>query len=247
MALADNCPQIGVAFLETASPAREPFAVDQEERDTACWIRSRSELGSRRSVLARRHIEIRLTVRRLDLASGQHLPPANTPPRNLARTSSRPTTPPSATSNTTTKSRPGDASPPQSRGSVGDRSVPPFKSYINFLSNTNDDWKADADEVIGYDDDDGDEFGLPSLSSMKRRTRRTQTTQDPNDSMTLLPGYGSSFADQRRYSNSADIAVERPTPSYPMPKKSEGKILRPQYKEILRGSSHRYGENSSHK
>lgn len=39
----------------------------------------------------------------------------------------------------------------------------------------------------------------------------------------------------RRFSNSADIAVERPLPTYPMPKKSEGKILRPQYKEILQG------------
>ncbi|PCD35132.1 hypothetical protein AU210_007718 [Fusarium oxysporum f. sp. radicis-cucumerinum] len=38
----------------------------------------------------------------------------------------------------------------------------------------------------------------------------------------------------RRYSNSADIAIERPAPTYPMPKKSEGKILRPQYKEILK-------------
>jgi TBC1 domain family member 2 len=90
--------------------------------------------------------------------------------------------------------------------------------------------------VIGYDDDDGDEFGLPSLSSMKRRTRKTQATQDGGDSMTLSPSYGGS-ADLRRYSNSADIAVERPAPSYPMPKKSEGKILRPQYKEILRGLS----------
>lgn len=35
-------------------------------------------------------------------------------------------------------------------------------------------------------------------------------------------------------SNSADIAIERPAPSYPVAKKSEGKILRPQYKEILR-------------
>src|SRR6185295_1181294 len=31
-----------------------------------------------------------------------------------------------------------------------------------------------------------------------------------------------------------DIAEERGIPTYPSPKKSEGKILRPQYKEILR-------------
>lgn len=156
-------------------------------------------------------------------------PTANTPSRNLNRSSSRPVTPPSASSNS--KTRPGDASPPQSRNSAGDRSAPPFKSYSSFLSNTNDDWKADADEMMGYDDDDGDEFGLPSLSNMKRKARRTQT-QNQGDSLGLPQG---SSSDPRRYSNSADIAVERPTPSYPMPKKSEGKILRPQYKEILRG------------
>lgn len=90
---------------------------------------------------------------------------------------------------------------------------------------------------MGYDDDDGDDFGLPSLSSMKRRARRRET-QDRGDPNSLSPALGSSWNDtpSRRYSNSADIAVERPAPSYPMPKKSEGKILRPQYKEILRGT-----------
>ncbi|KAL3952958.1 hypothetical protein ACCO45_012901 [Purpureocillium lilacinum] len=115
------------------------------------------------------------------------------------------------------------------------QSSPPFKSYINFLSNTNDDWKADEDEMLGYDDDDGDDFGLPSLSNMKRRSRRiaSQTTTDPS---ALSPALEGSFGSKsRRLSNSADIAIERPTPTYPMPKKSEGKILRPQYKEILRG------------
>lgn len=39
-------------------------------------------------------------------------------------------------------------------------------------------------------------------------------------------------------SGSADIAEERgATPTYPVPKKSEGKILRPQYKDILRGQT----------
>ena len=39
----------------------------------------------------------------------------------------------------------------------------------------------------------------------------------------------------RPRANSSDIAEERGVPSYALPKKSEGKILRPQYKEILRG------------
>jgi hypothetical protein len=119
----------------------------------------------------------------------------------------------------------------------GNRGSPPYKSYINFLSNTNDDWKADEDDMMGYEDDDGDDFGLPSLSSMKRRTKRI-ATQNRVESSTLSPsteGPPSGLL-TRRYSNSADIAVERPAPTYPMPKKSEGKILRPQYKEILKGT-----------
>ncbi|KAL6866029.1 GTPase-activating protein [Amphichorda felina] len=150
---------------------------------------------------------------------------------NLSKTSSHPDTPQSSSSQT--KARVSDASPPPRTS--GGPSSPPFKNYINFLSNTNDDWKADEDEMMGYDDDDGDDFGLPSLSSMKRRARRRET-QDKGDPNTLSPTLGSSWNDvsSRRYSNSADIAIERPAPSYPMPKKSEGKILRPQYKEILR-------------
>jgi hypothetical protein len=110
---------------------------------------------------------------------------------------------------------------------------------MNFLSNTNDDWKADADEMLGYEDDDGDDFGLPSLSNMKRRTRRiaSQNTADYN---ALSPSLEGSFGmSLRRNSNSADIAIERPAPTYPMPKKSEGKILRPQYKDILKGRAQR--------
>lgn len=108
---------------------------------------------------------------------------------------------------------------------------------MNFLSTTNDDWNADdAGEIYDYDDDDGDDFGLPSLSNMKRRTKRMQDAQtranagnQPSD----LDNYSGGFH-SRRFSNSADIAIERPTPSYPVAKKSEGKILRPQYKEILK-------------
>ena len=149
--------------------------------------------------------------------------------RNLsASSSSRPRTPPSSSSH---KMRNADSTPPVKPGP----NSPPFKSYINFLSNTNDDWKADEDEMMGYDDDDGDDFGLPSLSNMKRRTQR-RTTQNNSIGGGLSPLGETSFGGiQRRNSNSADIAVERPASSYPMPKKTEGKILRPQYKDILKG------------
>ena len=91
--------------------------------------------------------------------------------------------------------------------------------------------------MLDYEDDDGDDFGLPSLSNMKRRTRRMAAAQnkDPNGLSPELESAPFQGFHSRRFSNSADIAIERPAPSYPVPKKSEGKILRPQYKEILRG------------
>jgi TBC1 domain family member 2 len=72
---------------------------------------------------------------------------------------------------------------------------------------------------------------------MKRKTKKApERNTDPGR---LVPfGYslegGSGGFGSRRLSNSGDIAIERPAPSYPVAKKSEGKILRPQYKEILR-------------
>lgn len=91
--------------------------------------------------------------------------------------------------------------------------------------------------MMGYEDDDGDDFGLPSLSNMKRRTRRIAAQRgDSNGSLSPAPNGVSEGSHTRQFSNSADIAIERPTLSYPMPKKSEGKILRPQYKDILKGN-----------
>lgn len=115
---------------------------------------------------------------------------------------------------------------------------------MNFLSNTNDDWKADEeDDMMGYDDDDGDDFGLPSLSNTKRRTRKMAAQRKGPNGDALSPAFDGSSTGQgaRRYSNSGDIAIERPATTYPMPKKSEGKILRPQYKDILKGSLHQCG------
>ncbi|KAK4680374.1 GTPase-activating protein [Podospora pseudoanserina] len=141
---------------------------------------------------------------------------------NISGSGSRPRTPPSATSAL-------ERVPTQSPTTRTSKS-PPFKQYMNFLSSTNDDWTADeAEDMYDYESDDGDDFGLPSLSNMKRRTRKKaeQSRAHLDDG---LNGGGR----ERRYSNSEDIAIERPAASYPMPKKSEGKILRPQYKEILR-------------
>jgi hypothetical protein len=125
------------------------------------------------------------------------------------------------------------------------------------LSHTNNDWNAneeeDEDDEYGYEIDDGDDFGLPSVSSMRRKSKQAAA---PRQSSTgsgsgLSPwSYGAMGGGNqlgaRRLSNSADIAIERPAPSYPTTKKSEGKILRPQYKEILRGKSKQTHATISH-
>ena len=151
----------------------------------------------------------------------------------------RPRTPPSTSSY---KAR--SETPPLNRGQSSLTS-PPRRTYTDFLSHTNDDWKAenegddDDDDDYGYENDDGDDFGLPSIASMKRKTKKDPGLSMTGSANTLSP-FGPSLEANlgglgpRRYSNSADIAIERPTPSYPMAKKSEGKILRPQYKEILK-------------
>jgi hypothetical protein len=97
----------------------------------------------------------------------------------------------------------------------------------------------DDEEDDYYNDDDGDDFGLPSMSSMKRKTTKKSTGNTLAVGSGTTP-FGSALEGgfggfgPRRMSNSADIAIERPAPSYPAAKKGEGKILRPQYKEILR-------------
>ncbi|RMZ86998.1 hypothetical protein DV736_g5780, partial [Chaetothyriales sp. CBS 134916] len=81
-------------------------------------------------------------------------------------------------------------------------------------------------------DDDEDEFGLPSIESMrKRRDRKAQNASDLQGAsqgqapVPLPPHIGSA---------SSDIAEQRSSPSYPSAKRGEGKILRPQYKELLK-------------
>ena len=111
------------------------------------------------------------------------------------------------------------------------------------------DWSADEDEdeneVTGNVDyalnEDEDEFGLPSLGNARRAARRAggpsldlskHDRQIAHPDLSILDTAGISG---RPRANSSDIAEERGAPTYPVPRKSEGKILRPQYKEILRG------------
>ncbi|KAI8629985.1 RabGAP/TBC [Xylariaceae sp. FL1651] len=153
---------------------------------------------------------------------------------NVSGSSSRPKTPPSSSQ----KVRTSDVGPVQHKSSSS-LSSPPLKSYFSFLSTTNSDWNVedpDGEDEYGYEDDDGDDFGLPSLSNVKRRSRRMAAAQSAGLASQSQPTSlnTSRGFPQRRYSNSADIAIERPALVYPMPKKSEGKILRPQYKDILK-------------
>ncbi|KAL3424393.1 GTPase-activating protein gyp1 [Phlyctema vagabunda] len=152
--------------------------------------------------------------------------------------SGRPRTPPSSSS---FKGR--SETPPLGRASSGLAS-PPRRNYTDFMSKTNHDWNAededDDEDEYGYENDDGDDFGLPSISSMKRKSKKpSQTSNAANATGGLSPwsnglGTNATATTSRRWSNSADIAIERPAPSYPVAKKSEGKMLRPQYKEVLR-------------
>lgn len=101
-----------------------------------------------------------------------------------------------------------------------------------------DDDDDDDDDEIVYDDDE-DEFGLPSLASMRRKRSGLMKARsiNPSGSMGGNPSsLGFSLAaNNRQRANSSDIAEERGAPMYPTARKGEGKILRPQYKDILQG------------
>lgn len=123
------------------------------------------------------------------------------------------------------------------------------------MSQTNSDWNTghddedddenDAERYFYTENADEDEFGLPSISSMRREAKKRIPNKKTND-----PGGGPGKASNgissmltpeqllgRARANSSDIAEERGAPTYPAAKQSDGKILRPQYKDILRGSS----------
>ncbi|PSN61552.1 RabGAP/TBC [Corynespora cassiicola Philippines] len=144
---------------------------------------------------------------------------------------SRPRTPPSAGHSRESSVQPGRNS--------SHTSPPPLRNtYTNFLRTTNHDWEDDDIEEgdIMFEDDE-DEFGLPSIASMRRKGRRkegqrrdTAKGKDPGGTA-AKNGLGST---PWRAIDSGDIAEERGIPNYPTAKKTEGKILRPQYQEILR-------------
>ncbi|KAL1646318.1 GTPase-activating protein [Diplodia intermedia] len=135
----------------------------------------------------------------------------------------------------------GHESPPTSRaGPTMHSNQKPF-SYLQ----SNNDPEAEEDEdddeepEITFDDDE-DEFGLPSIASMRRKGKRKPLNKgkDPGGSSNSLASpLGSDFGSAHWRMNSGDIAEERSgntIPLYPTAKPTVGKILRPQYKDILR-------------
>ncbi|QQK45695.1 RabGAP/TBC [Penicillium digitatum] len=123
---------------------------------------------------------------------------------------------------------------------------PPRQPYPGIMTDGVDEWSRDPtdedededdyDDEIVYDDDE-DEFGLPSLASMRRKNSAPLKAQNIDFSggaagnpSTL--GFGLAAANRQR-ANSSDIAEERGAPLYPTARKGDGKILRPQYKDIL--------------
>ncbi|KAJ9213110.1 hypothetical protein DTO166G4_5268 [Paecilomyces variotii] len=152
----------------------------------------------------------------------------------------RPRTPPRYSS--TPGSRP-LASPPSKAGGA---SLPPTNQpYSSILShgvggwsNDNEEDDDDDDDEIVYDDDE-DEFGLPSLASMRRKRDKESRAlrnklSDPGGRGSNTSSISYALGSSRQRANSSDIAEERGASLYPNAKKSEGKILRPQYKDILR-------------
>lgn len=99
--------------------------------------------------------------------------------------------------------------------------------------------EGDDDDLV-YEDDE-DEFGLPSISSMRRKrslknkTNKSHQVTYPSLTQTSsAPALAPSSMSDPVISNTFDIAEERNPLSYPSAKKGDGKILRPQYKDILK-------------
>lgn len=151
--------------------------------------------------------------------------------RKVSGSSSRPRTPPSAG-----HSRESSTAPHRSSGNISPR--PPREQYGSFLRQSNNDWGADEDDHgDNMFEDDEDEFGLPSIANARRKGRRKEPSKDKDLGGTFAHtrnGLGSASSTAWRSIDSGDIAEERGIPSYPTAKKIEGKILRPQYQEILR-------------
>ncbi|KAJ9667814.1 GTPase-activating protein [Coniosporium apollinis] len=156
---------------------------------------------------------------------------------SLALSSSRPRTPPSTTYGRVN-------TPPRFGSSL---SPPPPNNYTSLYRSTShesygEDDEEEEEEELAFDDDE-DEFGLPSIASMRRKSKRKSLPKGKDPGGTFgaysngrsIPTSLSTTPVPTTTLQTGDIADDRPIPSYPSTHgKTEGKILRPQYKEILR-------------
>ncbi|KZF20090.1 RabGAP/TBC [Xylona heveae TC161] len=158
---------------------------------------------------------------------------------SLSPRTSRPRTPPSLSYNAARNS-----SSSSLAKQASNLASPPRQNYNEFILSTNDDWDVDdedEDRSYAYYDEE-DEFGLPSITSMTMKNKRVLESRPKGPGEASQLGYqnGASTtyrlqSPTRRRANSSDIAEERGGgPSYPSGKHPEGKILRPQYKDVLK-------------
>ncbi|KAL8772144.1 MAG: hypothetical protein Q9209_002579 [Squamulea sp. 1 TL-2023] len=220
-------------------PPQEMVQVESSEKSASPFWRSRP--------LSQRHgspkpVESGIVVG----ASYSHADMLKFDSLSLTPSFSRPHTPPSSSAKNGSR----QTSTPPPRPGSGLSSPPKRPTFSSpFGSSVNNSWKPsaindedDADDQYQYgDNDDEDEFGLPSLSSVRRSSKTRMAKKPYNDpggsrleSSSASSMLGISTAGSRPRANSSDIAEERGPPIYPTAKKTEGKILRPQYKEILR-------------
>jgi len=121
--------------------------------------------------------------------------------------------------------------------------TPPRKSYNRFFSDvgrtTPSSVGSEDEDVLDFDEEE-DEFGLPSIAAGKRKAAkksRPSSTQKSSSFGNNKEGHSSLAAARSVWQmDSGDIAEERGVPNYPTAKPIEGKILRPQYQDILKGS-----------
>ncbi|KAL6174014.1 GTPase-activating protein [Exserohilum turcicum] len=160
-------------------------------------------------------------------ASYSHADILNFSSLSVSASTARPRTPPSAT-----HSRESSIAPGRSSKTTSPRPARP--TYGHFLNDTHQDWNYgdDHDDTDNMFEDDEDEFGLPSIANMRRKGRRKQPPKSKDSVSTVNRDSLGSTA--WRAIDSGDIAEERGIPNYPTANKTEGKILRPQYQEILR-------------
>lgn len=154
---------------------------------------------------------------------------------------SRPQTPPTSLARNT-------GTPPTARSGGTASGISRAQSSIQYpptgrgRSGGGDDDDPEMEENLEYDDnEEEDEFGLPSITSSRRAARRSPVPDlDPFSQGRWAKGsdprvLGAEPPGGRARAGSTDISEERGGPTYPNARKSEGKILRPQYKDILKG------------